>query len=122
VAAIPAVGLSIGPTKAQSDVHVGDTEDKLGELITRYRAEIAAINAKHDDLSEEDIDAWHDRANSILSAAARTPALNTASAIAALDLVVEEEDIGEHSIFGDHFKGLIKTVRDYIASTEEVQS
>ena len=116
VAAIPVVGLSLGPTKAQP------AQDKHVELVNRYWAEIAAMNAKHDDLTEEEIEAAHDKIDGMFSSAADMPVLTAASAIAILDLVVKEEDIGEHNIFGEHFKGLIDAVRGYIASTAEVRS
>jgi len=118
VATIPAVGLSMGAKPAGKAA----AQDKHVELVNRYWAEIAAINAKHDDLSEEEIEAAHDRIDGMLSSAADMPVLTAASAIAILDLVVKEEDIGEHNIFGEHFKGLIDAVRGYIASTAAVRS
>ncbi|MGA8692113.1 MAG: hypothetical protein WB662_20000 [Methyloceanibacter sp.] len=105
VTILPAVGLSLSPTKTQP------TQDKLLKVINHYKAEVAAINAVHDNLGDDEIDAWTDNADAILSEAAGLPALTAATALAALDLVVEEEDIGEH------FKGLIDAVRGYIIST-----
>jgi hypothetical protein len=48
--------------------------------------------------------------------------LLSAGALAALDLVMEEEEVGTHNIFGDHFLELISAVRGYIKSTEAVRS
>jgi hypothetical protein len=94
----------------------GATEDKLLGIIRRYEAEVAALNARGD-LSDEETDAWIDHASEILTELDGVPALTAASALAALNLVVEEEDIGEHSIYGDHFLELVDAVRDYIKST-----
>jgi hypothetical protein len=91
-------------------------EDKLLKIIRRYKAEVRDIDARHEGLSDEDIDAWRDRADAILAEGAGLPALTATTALAALDLVVEEEDIGEHSIYGEHFLELINAVRGYIAS------
>jgi len=111
VAVIPLVGLATSAVANPGD-------DKLLAVIGRYKAEVDAINASHEDLSDEEIDAWVNRADAILTEAAGLPALTAASALAALDLVSDEEDIGEHSIFGDQFRSLIEAIRGYIASTD----
>jgi len=72
-------------------------------------------------LTDADIDAWHERAETLLRRMVVLPA-GAASSLAALDLVVREEDIGDHSIFGEYHLELIKAVRAYIASTAEVRS
>ena len=92
------------------------SDDPLLEAIGRYKAEVAAIDARHEDLSDEDI-AWVDHADAMLTEAVGLPVLSAASAIAVIDLVIEEEDIGKHSIYGDQFLALVKAARDYIAST-----
>jgi hypothetical protein len=91
-------------------------DDKLLALIRRYKAEVAAINASRD-LSDEELDAWIDRADAILAEAVGLPVLTTASAVAVIDLVIEEEDLGSHSIYGEQFLALLKTARNYIATT-----
>ena len=112
VAAVPAA-VAIGlPMIAKADP--GD--DPLLQAIGRYKAEAAAIDARHEDLSDEDIDAWVDRADTMLTEAVGLPVLSAASAVAVIDLVIEEEDIGEHSIYGEQFLALVKAARDYIAS------
>jgi hypothetical protein len=111
VTAIPAVGFSM---RANADPR----DDKLLALIRRYKAEVAAINASRD-LSDEEIDAWTDRADGILAEAVGLPVLTTASAVAVIDLVIEEEDLGSHSIYGAQFLALIHAVRGYIASTTQ---
>ena len=88
VAAIPAVALSVS---------AAPTDDKLRAVIRRYESELAAINASVD-LSDEELDAWVDRTDAILVEAAGLPALTAASALAALDLVVTEGQLGSHSI------------------------
>ena len=103
--AIPAIGLCKS-AKA----------DPLLKVICRYRAEIAAVNASHG-LSDEELDAWVDRADAILMEAASLPALTAASAVAALDLVVAEGQVGSHSVYGERFVELINAARDYIALT-----
>ena len=110
VTAIPALGLATS-VKA----HPGD--DKLLTVIRRYKSEVDAINASGN-LSDEEVDAWVDKADAILTEAAGLPVLTTACALAVIDLVVDEEDIGSHSIYGEHFRALINAVRDHIASTE----
>lgn len=93
------------------------SDDPLLKAIGRYKAEVAAIDARHDDLSDEDIDAWVDHAHTILTEAVALPGMTAAGAVAVIDLVIDEEDIGKHSIYGDQFLALVKAARDYIAST-----
>jgi len=52
VAALPAVGLA----------RALPADDKLLRVISRYRAEIASLDASHG-LTDEEIDAWVDRAD-----------------------------------------------------------
>jgi hypothetical protein len=109
VTAIPAVGLSIG---AKADPR----GDKLLTLIRCYRAEIAAINSSGD-LSDEEIDAWVDRADAILTEAVGLPVLTTASAMAVIDLFVEDQALTQHCDYGDEFEALVRAARNYIALT-----
>ncbi len=109
VTAIPAVGLS-----TSLRVHPGD--DKLLAVIRRYESELVAINTSGD-LSDEELDAWIDRADAILVEAAGLPALTAASALAALDLVATEGQLDSHSIYGERFLELVRAARNYIAST-----
>ena len=106
VTAIPALGLA-------TSVKANPGDDKLLTVIRRYKSEVAAINASGD-LSDEEIDAWMDRADAILAEAVSLPVLTAASALAALDLVIAE---GLHSVLGKQFWALINAVRDHIAST-----
>jgi hypothetical protein len=112
VTAIPAVALSV--SSAPSD-------DKLLAVIRSYKSEIAAINASSD-LSDEELDAWVDRADAILMEAAGLPALTAASAVAALELVVAEGQVDSHSIYGERFLELVNAARGYIASTDPAQA
>jgi hypothetical protein len=59
--------------------------DKLLELIRGYKAEVAAINVAGE-LSDEELDAWMDRADAILIEAVRLPVLTAASAVAVIAL------------------------------------
>jgi len=114
VTAIPAVGLA-----TSLRVHPGD--DKLLAAIRRYKSEVAAINASHG-LTDEELDAWVDRAEAILIEAASLPALTAASAVAALDLVVAEGQVSSHSVYGARFLDLVNAARGYIASTDPAQA
>ena len=49
--------------------------------------------------------------------AASLPALTAASAVAALDLVVAEGQVGSHSVYGERFVELVKAARGYIVLT-----
>jgi len=80
VTAIPALGLCATAKAAPGD-------DPLLKVIGRYRAEIAAVNASHG-LSDEELDAWVDRADLNLSEAVGLPVLTTASAVAVISLFV----------------------------------
>src|ERR1700675_2026921 len=73
VTAIPAVGL------ATSLRDPGD--DKLLAAIRRYKSEVAAINASHD-LTDEELDAWVDRADAMLPEAGGLPVLPTPGGMA----------------------------------------
>jgi hypothetical protein len=110
VTAIPAVGLCQSASAAPGD-------DPLLKIIDRYKAELAAIDAVHDDLTDADIDAWVDHADAILAEAASLPVLSATSAVAVIDLVIEEEDIGQHSIYGEQFLALLKAAQGYIVRT-----
>jgi hypothetical protein len=67
VMAIPAIGLVTSAT--------GDPSDgPLLEAIGRYQAEIAAVNASHG-LTDDELDAWVDRADAILMEAVGLPVL-----------------------------------------------
>jgi hypothetical protein len=90
-------------------------------VIRSYKSEIAAINASSD-LSDEELDAWVDRADAILMEAAGLPALTAASAVAALELVVAEGQVGSHSLYGERFVELVNAARGYIASTDPAQA
>jgi hypothetical protein len=107
VTAIPAVALS---------VRSSPRDDKLLAVIRSYKSEITAINASGD-LSDDELDAWVDRADAILMEAAGLPALTAASAVAALELVVAEGQVGSHSVYGERFVELVRAARDYIALT-----
>jgi hypothetical protein len=116
VTAIPAVGLSSG-LKATMPAKHG--EDRLVEIIRRYKSGVEALNAtcKVRDIEDEKLDAWVDENNELLASAVGVPALTAADALAALDLVVDEEEIGDHSVFGEQMRALIYAVRGYIVST-----
>jgi hypothetical protein len=110
VTAIPALGFATG---AKAD----PASDALLEAIHRYRAEINAANSSHG-LSDEDLDDWIDRADAILEEAVSLPVLTTASAMAVIDLFVDDGWIlAQHNLYGDELVVLVKTARNYIAST-----
>jgi hypothetical protein len=90
-------------------------------VIRRYKSEIAAINASGD-LSDEELDAWVDRTDAILAEAAGLPALTAASALAALDLVATEGQLGSHGIYRAQFLELVNAASCYIASTDPAQA
>ena len=112
VAAVPAAVLVGLPMIAKADP--GD--DPLLELIRRYRTEIAAANATHG-LTDEELDAWIDRADAILMEAVGLPVMTRASAIAVISLHVDEPLLTQHSVYGDEFLALVRAARNYIAST-----
>jgi hypothetical protein len=111
VTAIPAVGLAKG-----TKVETGD--DKLLDLIRRYKSEIEAVNASRG-WNDDEIDDQTDKAYAILEEMDGLPVLTTAGALAALDLVVKESS---HSVLDDQHLALIRAVRDYIASTNPTQA
>jgi hypothetical protein len=109
VMAIPAIGLVTSAT--------GDPSDgPLLEAIGRYQAEIAAVNASHG-LTDDELDAWVDRADAILMEAVGLPVLTAASAVAVISLHVDEPILAQHSVYGNEFSTLVRAARDYIAST-----
>ena len=91
-------------------------DDPLLRVISRYRAEIAALNASHG-LTDEEIDAGVDRADLILTEAVGLPVLTTASAVAVISLFVDDPTLVQHCVYGDDVRALVKGARDYIAST-----
>jgi hypothetical protein len=91
-------------------------DDPLLRVISRYRAEIAALNASHG-LTDEEIDAGVDRADLILTEAVGLPLLTTASAVAVISLFVDDPTLVQHCVYGDDVRALVKGARDYIAST-----
>lgn len=108
--------------RAGTDAHNSDStvrisgDDPLLAAIEHYRAEMAAINASGD-LSDEEINAWVDRADRILKKAMKLPVLTTASAVAVIDLLLAERLIASHSIYGPEYVALAKSARNYIAAT-----
>ena len=109
VTALPSLGLCNSAKAAPGD-------DPLLKVIGRYRAEIAAANASHG-LTDEELDAWIDRADAILMEAVGLPVLTAASAVAVISLHVDEPILAQHSVYGDEFSTLVRAARDYIAST-----
>jgi hypothetical protein len=107
--AIPAVGLCKGAQAAPGD-------DPLLEIVSRYRAEIAAINASHD-LTDEELDEWVDKADAMLLEAYGLPVLTAASAAAVIDLMISQGLITATWTDRDGLVALAKSTRDYIAST-----
>jgi len=96
VTAIPAIGLCKS-AKA----------DPLLKVIGRYRAEIAAASATHG-LSDEELDAWIDRADAILMEAVDLPVLTEASALAVISLFIDDGwMLSQHRGYGDEFKALV---------------
>jgi hypothetical protein len=106
---VTAVGLCKGAQAAPGS-------DPLLEVIGRYRAEIAAANATHG-LTDEELDAWIDRADAILMEAVGLPVVTAASAIAVISLHVDEPILAGHAVYGDEFSTLVRAARDYIAAT-----
>ena len=106
VTAITAVGLA----------RAVPADDKLLRVISRYRAEIASLDASHG-LTDEEIDAWVDRADAILTEVAGLPVLTTASAVAVISLFVDDPALVQHCVYGDDVRALVEDARDYIAST-----
>ena len=104
VTVIPAVGLA----------RAVPADDKLLRVISRYRAEIAAVNASHG-LSDEDVDAWVDRADAIFMEVFGLPVLTTASAVAVISLLVDDLSLAQHWHYGDGVMALVKDARDYLA-------
>jgi hypothetical protein len=47
----------------------------------------------------------------------KLPVLTTASAMAVIDLFVEDQALTQQSIYGDEFKALVRAARNYIALT-----
>jgi hypothetical protein len=110
VAAAPAaVALGVG------EVLANPSDDKLLDLIRRYNAEMAAVNTTRD-LSDKELDAWIDRVGAILTEACGLPVLTGASAVAVIDLFIDEPTRAEHIVYGDDFLALVKNARNYIAS------
>jgi hypothetical protein len=110
VAAAPAaVVLGSGGALANRD------KDRLLDLIRRYNAELAALNAARD-IEDEEVDAWMDRADAILIEAVGLPVLTAASAVAVIDLFVEQHWLTQHCDYGDDFLALVKNARNYIAA------
>ena len=108
VTAIPAVGLCASAKGDPSD-------DPLLEAIDRYRAEIATANATHG-LTDEELDAWIDRADAILMEAVNLPVLTAAGAVAVISLHVDEPILAQHSLYGDEFSTIVRAARNYIAT------
>ena len=112
VAAVPAA-VALGSTI----ILAGRGDDKLSRVISRYRAEIAALNATRG-LSDEELDARIDRADAILIEAVGLPVCTTADAVAVFSLFVDEHwNLRQHSVYGDQFLTLARTAIDHIAST-----
>ena len=112
VAVVPAA-VAVGlPMTAKAD----PGNDRLLELIRLYRAEIDAINASHG-LTDEELDAWVNRADLILEEGFALPVLTAASAVAVIDLLLAEGLIASHTFIRDDWVALTKSARDYIAST-----
>jgi hypothetical protein len=107
VVAIPAVGLCKG-------VKTEPCDDPLPDLLGRYRAEIAAINASSG-LDDDDLDAWVDKADAILVEAVALPVVTGAGAVAVLSLFVDDPQLFQHWHYGDKLRELVKASRDYIA-------
>jgi len=107
VTAIPALGLCATAKAAPGD-------DPLLKVIGRYRAEIAAVNASHG-LSDEELDAWVDRADLNLSEAVGLPVLTTASAVAVISLFVDDPTLVQNCGYGDGVRALVRAAIDYIA-------
>jgi hypothetical protein len=84
------------------------SDDKLLTVIHRYNEAIAATYGLDDD---DAVDAGVDRADRIIARAVGMPALTSESALAALDLVVDD------NLPDGLIKPLLKAVRRYVAST-----
>ena len=111
------------------------SDDPLLDLLNRYLAENAWLDAYHADIDERRDELGWDRVEELLTETlkasdARCEAMlremvrlpgGAASSIAVLDLVSEQMEIGE-SIFQEHYVELLKSVRTYIASIAEVRS
>ena len=116
VTAIPAVGLcSISRTPNVS-------EDRIIEILRRYRAGCDALNAtcKARGLSDEELDAIVNRNDTILAEVVGLPAVTAAGALAALDFVIQDQMEELHPDvfpFDGIIASLLDTVRAYIAST-----
>ena len=105
VTALPAVGLA----------RAVPADDKLLSVISRYRVEIAAVNASRG-LSDEELDAWVDRADALLVEAIGLPVVTGAGAVAVISLFVEDPLLPQHWHYGRKFLALVKASRDYIAA------
>jgi hypothetical protein len=110
VASVPAaVALGIGEVLANPD------KDRLLDLIRRYNAEMPTVNTTRD-LSDKELDAWIDRTDAILTEACGLPVLKGASAVAVIDLFIDEPKRAEHVLYGDDFLALVKNARNFIAA------
>jgi hypothetical protein len=108
--AIGAAAVSLGSIASTVPLTTAHGDDKLRELIRGYKAEVAAINASGE-LSDEELDAWMDRADAILIEAVGLPVLTAASAV-----VEQHWLLTQHSDYGDGFLALVKAARNYIAA------
>jgi hypothetical protein len=75
----------------------------------------AALN-KSRGLTDDEINAWTDRADAILADAVDLPVQTEASARAVIDLALDEPSLGGHQWFGEKFTALVRTARACIAS------
>jgi hypothetical protein len=112
VATVPAAAVTVIPAYAVAGAATGD--DRLLYLIREYERELACIDAI-DSPSRRRVNAWHRKAEALLSEASTLTCLSAASAAAVLTIIVRDDMLWESSVFSDEFTALVASVRDYLA-------
>ena len=91
-------------------------DDPLFEAIQRYRVEVAALNSSSG-LSDEEVDAWCHRCDTILAdATAEHEVQSEAAAHAVIDLVLDEPQLLTHFWFGNELAELVRAARGFLAA------
>jgi hypothetical protein len=109
--AVGAVALAVSSVPA-----CVQAEDKLLDVIRRYKAEAASWKTKRD-ISDEELDADIDRAEAILNEVEGLTAIGAAGAVAALDLLKTDYMVSLNGMEGEHVTPLINSVRRYIIAS-----